>query len=82
MKFMKDLFTWLLSYCKVFVDSFTPQTNGVWWIKSETDPRWNIEGRGFVGGLDIPAECEATLDELSVLYGAPPSDIQWDRKYD
>ena len=49
---------------------------GTWWIKSETDPRWNCVGRGMVGGLSMPTEAERKLGWLSKEYGPPPVDLE------
>ncbi|OGZ06739.1 MAG: hypothetical protein A3C93_02575 [Candidatus Lloydbacteria bacterium RIFCSPHIGHO2_02_FULL_54_17] len=50
---------------------------GTWWLKSETDPRWNCGGDGYVGGFVMPCECEQRLKELKREYGRPPKDLEW-----
>ena len=51
---------------------------GKWWMRSESDPRWNKEGRGEVGGLVyIPPAIDRTIKNLSKLFGNPPEDLEW-----
>lgn len=52
-------------------------TNGIWYIRSESDERWNVSGRGWVGGLVMPDELEEKLIELKEQYGNPPRDCEW-----
>ncbi len=50
---------------------------GSWWIRSETDPRWNCNGKGEVGGFVMPRECEKKIEELKLTLGEPPEDLKF-----
>jgi hypothetical protein len=50
---------------------------GSWWIRSESDPRWNRSGRGQVGMFMVPAEAEAEKASLEARYGPPPEDLEF-----
>jgi hypothetical protein len=51
---------------------------GKWWIRSESDPRWNREGRGEVGGLyKRPPAVDRTIKLLRQELGDPPNDLEW-----
>lgn len=51
---------------------------GKWWIRSKSDPRWNREGRGEVGGLyDKPPAVRRTIFYLLQILGEPPEDLEW-----
>ena len=51
---------------------------GKWWIRSESDPRWNREGRGEVGGLYLrPPAVDRTIKKLSKTLGDQPDDLEW-----
>jgi hypothetical protein len=50
---------------------------GTWWLRSEKDPRWNLEGRGLVGLFGKPAAAEEKIEELKKLYGEPPDDLEF-----
>ncbi len=52
-------------------------TEGSWWLGSNKDPRWNFNGRGFVGGLIMPSECEDKIKELEGKFGKKPEDLEW-----
>ena len=52
-------------------------TEGDWWLKSKSDPRWNSHGRGLVGGFVIPDNCKKKLEELEKELGNPPPDLRW-----
>ena len=51
---------------------------GSWWIKSESDPRWNREGRGFISGILGPTEfsIEEMIKEMKKEYGEAPEDLE------
>ena len=50
---------------------------GTWWLRSESDSRWNASGHTAVGGFAMPEEAKAELDRLEKQYGTPPSDLEW-----
>lgn len=53
------------------------QAIGTWWFRSPTDPRWNLTGRGIVGGFDLPRPAKQHLSSCRGHYGAPPLDLEW-----
>lgn len=57
--------------------SFQEDGNGGWSLSSKTDPRWNVSGRGFVGGFDMPEECKEAIKKLLFELGDPPEDLEW-----
>lgn len=51
---------------------------GSWWVSSKKDPRWNTQGRGFVGGLLCPPDAESFLEEKKKeLNCEPPDDLEF-----
>lgn len=51
---------------------------GSWWLRSESDPKWNTEGSGcYVGGLMMPSECKEAVERLKKKYGSPPNDLEY-----
>jgi hypothetical protein len=50
---------------------------GTWWLRSKTDPRWDCNGRAFVGMFGQPQDLVNKLAELTKLYGEPPEDLEW-----
>lgn len=52
-------------------------SEGTWYIRSESDERWNASGRAHVGGFMMPPEIEKKLEELKKKYGNPPQDCEW-----
>jgi len=57
---------------------FNPAREGGWWLRSESDPRWNSDGRSDgVGGFVMPEECQSKLEELKRQLGEPPEDLKW-----
>jgi hypothetical protein len=51
---------------------------GSWWVSSESDPRWNGNGRGEVGMFGIPAGAQAFIDAKKVELGEePPDDLEY-----
>lgn len=51
---------------------------GIWWLRSESDPRWNAKGRGIVGGLVMSPEAKATIALLKKKLGEePPEDLEF-----
>ena len=56
---------------------FKLTSEGTWYIRSESDERWNVSGRAHVGGFMMPPEIEQKLEELKEKYGNPPSDCEW-----
>jgi hypothetical protein len=52
---------------------------GCWWTRSESDPRWNMDGRCAVGGFQMPHECRAAIDLKMVNLGEePPKDLTYE----
>lgn len=52
--------------------------DGSWWVTSETDPRWNCSGRGFVGGLMCPGNAKDEIDRIKEELGEePPEDLSF-----
>lgn len=56
---------------------FSPIREGSWWLHSKKDPRWDCNGRAYVGGLVIPQECENKIKQLKQTLGEPPDDLEW-----
>ena len=52
-------------------------TNGSWWLHSKSDPRWNYNGTGQVGGFVMPLECKEKIEELKKEFGDPPEDLEF-----
>jgi hypothetical protein len=51
---------------------------GSWWLTSETDSRWNKNGRCPVGGFVIPKEAQEHIDEMKkTLKSKPPDDLEF-----
>jgi len=50
---------------------------GTWWIRSESDPRWNTSGRADVGLFTKPSQLEERMKTLQQKLGEPPSDLEW-----
>jgi len=50
-------------------------TRGVWYLRSETDPRWNSTGEAQVGAFVMPDEVDHRLEELKIELGEPPDDL-------
>lgn len=51
---------------------------GTWWLKSESKPHWNVEGRDYVGGFEICAGARLKLDEMKIKFEEePPEDLEW-----
>jgi hypothetical protein len=53
---------------------FGPKMGG-WWLRSKIDPRWNSDGRGYIGGLQC-LEASKRVEELKGLYGEIPKDLE------
>lgn len=51
--------------------------DGGWWLRSKSDPRWNCEGEGFVGGLIMPTEARKAFELKKKELGKAPEDLQW-----
>jgi len=52
---------------------------GQWWLRSASDPRWNKEGRGEVGGINaIPPVIRRVISQLEAELGPPPKDLEWE----
>lgn len=52
---------------------------GTWVFRSPTDSRWNCDGRAefiLVSSGSLPKEAQEKLEELKVLYGEPPDDLE------
>lgn len=50
---------------------------GVWWVRSKVDPRWNCEGRDLCGGFTMPKKCKEAVEELKTKLGDAPPDLEW-----
>jgi len=50
---------------------------GGWWLNSDSDSKWNINGSGYVGGFMMPSECKDAIKELKKEYGEPSEDLEW-----
>jgi len=49
---------------------------GYWWTRSESDPRWDMDGRCVVGEFQTPAECKDAIDlKIANLGEDPPEDL-------
>jgi len=63
-----------------FLLMFGPKP-GHWWMRSESDPRWNIGGRGRIlvssGLRGGSQECEDKYAELVKQCGEPPEDLEF-----
>lgn len=54
-------------------------TPGAWWLWSKSDPRWNSQGEGLVGGWVIPPDAKRRIEELKVELGCePPNDLEYE----
>ena len=49
---------------------------GIWYLRSTKDPRWNADGHGFVS-IFGSEDKDRKLEELKKLYGNPPDDLEW-----
>ena len=58
-----------------------PMREGSWWFRSDSDPRWNMAGRGIVGMYcgfeDVPEAVDAMERKKRELGEDPPSDLGW-----
>lgn len=53
-------------------------SDGAWFLRSETDTRWNCSGDCRCGGFQMPSEAIQKIKELKELYGEePPEDLKW-----
>lgn len=51
---------------------------GSWWLTSETDSRWNKNGRGFVGGFEVPKDAKEYIEEMKKKLNCdPPDDLEF-----
>lgn len=51
---------------------------GSWWLHSESDSRWNINGRAVVGGLVMPDAAQDYIDKKKKeLNEEPPKDLEF-----
>jgi hypothetical protein len=51
---------------------------GSWWVASKSDPRWDCEGRGFVGGLMCPGAALEEVKKIQERLGEePPDDLEF-----
>lgn len=48
---------------------------GSWWLRSKADPRWDSDGRGYIGGFQC-LEASKKIEELKELLGDPPHDLE------
>jgi len=53
-------------------------TEGSWWLRSESNPKWNCKGYSSrVGGFVMPKECEERIKELEIILGEMPEDLEY-----
>ena len=52
-------------------------SEGMWYLRSKTDSRWNHSEECSVGGFTMPKACEKYIELLTKLYGEPPEDLVW-----
>jgi hypothetical protein len=52
-------------------------SEGTWWVRSESDPRWNFEGRALVGMYGKPSGVDIHIAKMTPLLGDPPQDLEW-----
>jgi hypothetical protein len=51
---------------------------GSWWISSQSDPRWNDNGRAMVGMFERPPEVDTAIEAKKAELGEePPEDLEW-----
>jgi hypothetical protein len=50
--------------------------SGTWWLRSESDPRWNTSGTSTVGGFEMCSEAKNALESLKRRLGDPPKDLE------
>lgn len=51
---------------------------GSWWTRSDSDPRWNMDGRGVVGLLSMPPDAQAAVEAKRTELGEePPRDLTY-----
>ena len=51
---------------------------GSWWLKSGSDPRWNMEGSGPVGMFSLPVGAQKAIEEKKAeLKEEPPDDLEY-----
>ena len=51
---------------------------GSWWVSSKSDPRWDCQGSGSVGGFMCPSEATATIERKKKELGEePPDDLEF-----
>ena len=53
---------------------------GCWWTRSESDDRWNMDGRCVVGGFQMPDECRDAIELKRCDLGedSPPKDLTFE----
>ena len=51
---------------------------GSWWLTSQSDSRWNINGTGSVGMFSMPSEAQEFIDKKKKeLNKEPPRDLEF-----
>lgn len=51
---------------------------GSWWLKSITDSKWNKNGRGTVGGFEVPQDAKDHIEKMKKkLKCEPPDDLEF-----
>lgn len=52
---------------------------GIWWVRSKSDPRWDGSGRsGAVGMFSKPPEVDVHVESKKrELESEPPKDAEW-----
>ena len=50
---------------------------GTAWLKSKTDPKWNVYISCNVGGFMMPTELKKEFDNKKKELGQAPEDLEW-----
>jgi len=48
-----------------------------WWLRSESDTRWNANGNCMYGGFVMPNEVKNQIENFKLKYGDYPKDLEW-----
>ena len=53
-------------------------SEGSWSLSSDTDPRWNCSGRGFISICSRASSADAKIEEMEKKFGEMPDDLTYD----
>ena len=56
-------------------DSILIETEGYWWLHSNSDKRWRANGKAIVGGKDMCREAKYMFWQMKKAFGNPPFDF-------